>query len=134
MKKWIFSLLALSTSSSAFAASESYSIKSDLTINGTHVTTAKIIAQANEQATVIQKNPDGHETFIAVTPSEGQGEIKGRKAILMKFVVGIIEKGERKILGEPQIMTFENNKAEISVGSSELPSEAFSLSVTATRE
>jgi len=132
MKKWIFSLLALSASS-ALAAPESYSIKSDLTINGTHVTTAKIIAQANEQATVIQKNPDGHETFIAVTPSEGQGEIKGRKAILMKFVVGVIEKGERKILGEPQIMTLENNKAEISVSRSAQHSEDFSLSVIVER-
>lgn len=133
MRKWIFPALVLS-SSLASAAPQAYSIESNLTINGKYSSTAKIITLANEQAMVTQKDDNGRETFIAVTPSEGQGEIKGRKAILMKFVVGVIENGERKVLGEPQIMTAENSKAEISVGGPGRSQEQFSLSVVAERK
>lgn len=132
MKKMIF-VLAIVPSLS-FASSETYRINSDLSINGKFITTAKIITNAGEQAMITQKGEDGRETFIAVTPSEGQGQIKGRKAILMKFVVGVIENGQRKVLGEPQVMTAENSKAEISVGRPGDPKDSFSLSVVAERE
>lgn len=134
MKKCIFATLVFVSSAIASAAPQAYSIESKLTINGKHSSTAKIITLANEQAMVTQKDDDGRETFIAVTPSEGEGEIKGRKAILMKFVVGVIENGQRKVLGEPQIMTAENSKAEISIGRPGRSQEQFSLSVIAERE
>jgi hypothetical protein len=128
----VFALVLLPSLS--FAAPEAFRIKSDLSINGKYVASAKIITNAGEQAMVTQKGEDGRETFIAVTPSEGQGQIKGRKAILMKFIVGVIENGERKVLGEPQVMTAENSKAEISMGRPGDAKDSFSLSVVAERE
>lgn len=133
MRKWIFPALLL-CSSVAMAAPEAYHIESELTVNGKRMGTARIITLANEKAEVAQNTDDGNGYFIGVTPSEGQGEIKGRKAILMKFVVGIIEKGQRKILGEPQIMTAENNKAEVSVGRPGASTDSFNLSVIAERQ
>ncbi|MBS1972467.1 MAG: hypothetical protein JSU04_19330 [Bdellovibrionales bacterium] len=132
MKKMIFTLALLPSFS--FAATETYKINSDLSINGKYVATVKIITNAGEEAMVTQKGDDGRETFIAVTPSEGQGQIKGRKAILMKFIVGVIENGERKVLGQPQIMTAENSKAEVAVGRPGDVKDSFSLSVVAERE
>ncbi len=136
MKKMIFKMLFIMVllPSVSFASSEAYRINSDLSINGKHVTTAKLITNAGQEAMITQKSEDGLETFIAVTPSEGQGQIKGRKAILMKFVVGVIENGERKVLGQPQIMTAENSKAEVSVGRPGDEKDSFSLSVVAERE
>lgn len=133
MRKWIFPALILS-SSIAMAAPETYRIESELTVNGKHMGKARVITLANEKAEVAQNTDDGHGYFIGVTPSEGQGEIKGRKAILMKFVVGIIENGQRKILGEPQVMTAENSKAEISVGRPGANTDNFNLSVVAERQ
>jgi hypothetical protein len=118
----------------SFAATGSYNIKSVLSINGKHIASANVVTNAGEQAMVTQKGEDGRETFIAVTPSEGQGQIKGRKAILMKFVVGIIENGERKVLGEPQIMTAENSTTEVSIAHPGEAKDAFSLSVIAEHE
>lgn len=133
MRKWIFPALIFS-SSIVMAAPETYHIESELTVNGKHMGKARVITLANEKAEVAQNTDDGNGYFIGVTPSEGQGEIKGHKAILMKFVVGIIENGQRKILGEPQVMTAENSKAEISVGRPGTNRDSFNLSVVAERQ
>lgn len=131
MRKILLPAVVLS-SSIAFAAKDGYELKVDLSINGKLVSSPMIRTVAGEKASITQKT-DTEETFIDVVATEGQGEIKGNKAILMKFIVGTIENGERKILAQPQIMTTENNKAEISIGHDE-EKDHLNLSVIAERK
>lgn len=114
MKKMIFALAAL-TSSFAFASKDAYELKVDLSIDGKLVSSPKIVTAVGETASIIQKG-ENSETFLEVVATEGEGAIKGRKAILMKFVIGRIENGVRKILSTPQIVAAESSKAEMSIG------------------
>ena len=124
----------LLTSSVSFAAKQAYEMKVELSINGQVVSRPKIRTLDGEPTTVTEKSENNEETFVEVTASEGQGEIKGNKAILMKFKIGRIENGERKILAEPQIMAIENKKAEMNISSHTAQNHELNLSVTAERE
>lgn len=124
----------LLTSSTSFAATQAYEMKVEFSINGQVVSSPKIHTLDGESTTVTQKNEYNVETFVEVTATEGQGGIKDNKAILMKFKIGTIENGERKVLAEPQIMTIENKKAEISITNLKEDKAHVSLSVIAERE
>lgn len=116
--------------SSAFAATNGYDLKMDLSLNGKHISSPRVIVKAGETATVTQKT-DTEESFIEVVATEGS--IQNHKGILMNFVVGVIGKnGERTIKATPQVLAKENEPAQITVG--EKNGEEVSLSVVAKRK
>ena len=116
--------------SSAFAATNGYDLKMDLSLNGKHISSPRVIVKAGETATVTQKT-DTEENFIEVVATEGS--IQKHKGILMNFVVGVIGKnGERTIKAKPQVLAKENEPAQITVG--EKNGEEVSLSVVANRK
>jgi type II secretory pathway component GspD/PulD (secretin) len=118
-------------SSSAFATSAGYEMKMDLSINGKLVSSPRVIALAGEKASVTQRlEKSKNGTFIEVVATEDQGEFKG---ILMKFVVGTIDRdGKKTILATPSIIATENEKAEVSV--SDNGKQEYALSVIASRK
>ncbi|MGZ3787505.1 MAG: hypothetical protein ACXVLQ_03230 [Bacteriovorax sp.] len=124
----ILGLAFLLACSSAFA-STSYDLKMDLSLNGKHVSSPRVIAQEGETATIIQKS-DGKETFIDVVTTKADM----KNSVMMKFTVGTIGKnGERTILSRPQVIARENETAKISQGETG-GQELLSLSVIAKRQ
>ncbi len=127
--KMLVTVLAF-VGSSAFAATNGYDLKMDLSLNGKHVSSPRVIVKAGETATVTQKT-DTEESFIEVVATEGS--IQNHEGILMNFVVGVIGKnGERTIKAKPQVLAKENEPALITVG--EKNGEEVSLSVVANRK
>ncbi len=125
----ILGLTFLLACSSAFASITSYDLKMDLSLNGKHVSSPRIIAKEGEIASIVQKSDD-KETFIDVVTTKADT----KNAVLMKFTVGTIGKnGERTILARPQIIAKENETAKISQGETG-GQELLSLSVTAKRQ
>lgn len=117
--------------STAFAGSPGYDLKMELSINGKHISSPRVITKDGVVATITQKT-NTEESFIEVIASEG--EVQGNKGIMMKFVIGVIGKdGERIIVSQPQILARENVKAEIKEGQNG-DKETLSLSVVAKRK
>lgn len=115
----------------AFASTNGYDLKMDLSMNGKHISSPRVIVKAGETATITQKT-DTEESFIEVVATEG--EVQNHKGIVMKFTVGTISKnGQRTIVSKPQILAMENEKAEIIVGE-DGGKEQLSLSVVAKRK
>lgn len=122
------SLLFLST---AFAVSTPvYKLNVDLTLNGKPVASQGFLATEGKKSEIQQKNSDGSGTFIEVTAEDIDGEIK---SIHMKFVVGTLVKGQRRILSTPEIIAVEGKLATITIGSDEDP-EHLTLTVLANRQ
>lgn len=117
--------------SSAMASTNGYDIKMELSMNGKYVASPRVITKVGETASITQDS-NGEKVFVEVNATEKP--TNNKQAILMKFVVGTISAtGEKKIVSTPQIITVENQKAKITVGTPQ-GQEAFSLSVIATRE
>lgn len=116
--------------SSAFASTNGYDLKMDLSLNGKHVSSPRLIVKAGETAYINQKT-DTEESFIEVVATEGS--IQNHQGILMNFIVGVIDQnGQRVIKAKPQILANENEAAQITVG--ENNGDEISLSVVATRK
>ena len=127
MKK--LGLLLLLAGSSALAA-KGYDLKMDLSLNGKHVSSPRLIVKAGETASISQKT-DTEESFIEVVATEGS--IQNHQSILMNFIVGVIDQnGQIVIKAKPQILANENEAAQITVG--ENNGDEISLSVVATRK
>ncbi len=133
MKSLGLALLAatLAMTGSAFASTNAYDLKMDLSLNGKHVSSPHVIAKEGKPATITQENSsNGH--FIEVIATEGS--IQNHKGILMKFVVGTIGKnGERTIISRPQVVAKEGEPAKITQSDSKNGAEYLSLSVTAKK-
>ncbi|WP_041577183.1 hypothetical protein [Bdellovibrio bacteriovorus] len=115
--------------SSAFASTNGYYLKMDLSLNGKHISSPKLAVKVGEPATISQKI-DTEESFIEVVVTEGS--IQNRKGILMSFVVGVVDQsGQRVIKSKPQVLSKENESAQITVGESN--GDEVSLSVVANR-
>lgn len=126
--KWM-ALFFLMISSSAFASNHGYDLKMDLSMNGKHVSSPRMIVKAGEMGTIQQKS-NNEETFIEVVATEGQ--VQNRKGILMNFTVGYIgQNGARKIVSQPQILSKENETAVVTVGGKD--QTELTLSVVARR-
>lgn len=116
--------------STAFASTNGYDLKMDLSLNGKHVSSPRLIVKAGETAYINQKT-DTEESFIEVVATEGS--IQNHQGILMNFIVGVIDQnGQRVIKAKPQILAKENEAAQITVG--ENNGDEISLSVVATRK
>ena len=125
----ILGLTFLLACSSAFASITNYDLQMDLSLNGKHVSSPRVIAKEGEIATIVQKTDD-KETFIEVITTKADM----KNAVMMKFTVGTIGKnGERTILARPQVIARENETAKISQGETG-GQELLSLSVTAKRQ
>ena len=122
-----FLLVAMIVSGTAAAATmKQYDLKINYALNGKPITGSHVIVKPGETATVINGR-GGEETFMDVTAVEESDFGTGMK---VKFVLGKIENGERKILSTPEIMTDENGKGTIISGEMETE-DRMSLSVLA---
>lgn len=125
------SLFTLLLSSSAIAESTAYQLTLGLQVPGEKKMNAQVIVKDGEKGEVTQKTKRGH-TFVEVTPTEGT--YLGKSGILMKFVVGTIDrKGVRTILSEPEVLVGEDQPARLNVSKKNGKKE-LTLSVTATRK
>lgn len=128
----LLGIALLVTTSSAFASSNAYDLKMDLSINGKHVSSPRVIVKEGEPATIAQKT-GAEEQFIEVVATEGS--VHSHKGILMKFTVGTIGKnGERIIVSKPQILAKEGESAKITESDTNTGKEHISLSVIAQRK
>jgi hypothetical protein len=117
--------------SSALASTKGYDLNMDLVIDGKKISSPKAIVEAGKPATIIQKK-DGVESFIEVIASEG--ELQGRKGILMDFEIGYIGKnGKREVVSKAKILAKEKEPATITIHDGKTHKETLSLSVTATK-
>lgn len=124
----LVSFLFLST---AFAVSKPvYKLNVDLTLNGKPVASQGFLAMDGKKFEIQQKNSDGSGTFIEVTAEEIDGELN---RVHMKFIVGTLVKGQRRILSTPEMIATEGKLASISVGDEEDP-EYLTLTVLANRQ
>lgn len=115
--------------SSAFATTNGYDLKLDLSFNGKHISSPRMTVKAGEVATITQKT-ETEESFIEVVATDEP--IENHSGILMKFVVGVIGKnGMRTIKAKPQIVANESEPAQITIG--EKNGDEVSLSVVANR-
>lgn len=116
---------------SVFASTNEYDLKMDLSINGKHVSSPRVIAKEGETTSMTQDS-NGEKIFMDVIATEQV--INNKQSILMKFVIGrFSETGERTILSTPQIITIDNKRAQITVGDKQ-EKEDLALSVIATRK
>lgn len=87
-----------------------------LSLNGKIVSKPQITTHLNSMASISQKSDSSQkELLIEVLPS--LQNTNNREAILMKFKVGYKENGQIKWFSSPQILTKNNQEAEITVHS-----------------
>lgn len=127
--KILFVLFTLGFSFLVQAADRGYDLQIELSLNGKHISSPRLTLQEGKTSTITQ-DTDGKTTFIEVTAKER--DLKNKKAIDMQFVIGTINaNGKKTITNSPNIITLENQKAEMTVG--ENTAESLSLGVTASR-
>lgn len=125
----LIGIIVLVLGGSAFAGGPGYDLKMDLSMNGKHVFSPRVIAKAGETATATHKT-DTEETFIEVIPTEGT--IQNKKGILMQMTIGTINKaGQRTVLSKPRVLANENETATMTV---ENKNSKISLSVLVQRK
>ncbi len=131
MAKWVsvaLVLIAVPFLARANAKADAFDLKVEVSFNGRVVSSPRVVARAGETAT-IRQGAGFFENFIEITPFET--EVDGRKAIHMKFVIGVITKDGRKtVISKPELVARENERAEIKVGNR---LQQVSLSVLAER-
>ncbi|MFZ4403033.1 MAG: hypothetical protein ACOYOK_02930 [Pseudobdellovibrionaceae bacterium] len=114
--------------STALASAKGYDLKIDFSLNGKHISSPRLIVKAGEVASISQTTANQEGFFIDVTANESA--VQSHKGILMKFVVGVIEKnGQRTIKAKPQILAKENEPAQITVGENNKDEVALSVLV-----
>lgn len=129
MKK-ITTIFLLLIGSPAFASTIGYDLKVELSMNGKHVSSPRLITREGETASITQES-NGKKIFMDVIAMEEPTD--NQQGILMSFVVGTISAmGEKKIVSTPKIITLENEEAQITVG--QQGQEELSLSIVATRK
>ena len=116
---------------SVFASSTFYDLKMELSLNGKHAHSPRIIVKEGLPATFTIKNNDNDkETFIDVIATKAVND----NAIMMEFKIGTIDKdGERTILASPKVIANENQATRISQNEHD-GQEQISLTVTAKKQ
>ncbi|AZZ37934.1 hypothetical protein CIK05_14360 [Bdellovibrio sp. qaytius] len=131
----LVSVLFLSSAYATVAATaatsrSTYKLNMDLTLNGKHLASQGLLANEGEKSEVQQKYANGTGSYIVVTPETIEGE---NKHVHMKFVVGVLVKGQRHILSTPEMIATEGQPSTITVGDDDGP-ESYTLTVTASRQ
>ena len=126
MKPFTFILLLMG--SHAFCATKGYDLKLDLSLDGKHVASPRVLVKDGDVATVNQKSAN-QETFVEVVATDAF--VDNKRGILMKFAVGTIGKnGERTMVYRPEVFARENETTQVSLGDKP-GAEGLSLSVVA---
>lgn len=103
----------------------------ELSLNGKKVSTPRTIVREGQVGSVTEGN-SAEQIFIEVVAKEG--EIQNHKGIMMNFVVGKIgHDGQKTIMSRPQILTKENEAAQVALTETN-GQEAILLSVVAQRK
>jgi capsular polysaccharide biosynthesis protein len=120
-------MVLLMTFGRAFAATNTYNIKMNLSIKGKNNYPTQIIAEDGKATTVTQKsNGKDEETFVDVITTKKVLKTK-KEGVSIKFTAGTIDnKGEKHIQFNTQIIAIENQPAQIK-------EDDLSLSFTASR-
>ncbi len=112
------------------AGTDGYALKINLSLNGQHIASPRLLVKAGEKATISQK-VGSQESFIEVIATEN--ESRNNPGIRMKFIIGYIQKnGERTVIAQPQIIAHENSPAGLTQGKA--GQEQLSLTVEAERK
>lgn len=128
MGKILLAMICL-LSTSVFASEKAFDLKIEMSVDGKHVSSPRIVVKEGEKGTVIQES-NGEKNFIEVVAKEGKAP-NGVQGIHMAFVVGkIANDGSRTVVSQPQILSIPNEKAQITIGEKGKP-EVLSLSVVA---
>lgn len=131
MKNILLTLILISMTSLVHAKGKSFDLKIDLNIDNQHIFSPNLIVKEGEMAYAV--NEIGTEkTFIEVQSSE-QKFPNGKSGIFMSFIVGKIKAdGTKDIISRPEILAYENKKAEIFISKKENTKD-LSLSVIAKK-
>lgn len=125
----LFNSFVILVGSPALAKSNAYDLKMELSLNGKHVSSPRILTKEGESASVTQE-ANGEKVFLDVIATEKP--TNNKPGILLKFVVGTVSAtGEKTTVSTPQIIALENEKAQISVTAKD---REMSLSVSASRK
>jgi type II secretory pathway component HofQ len=125
----LLEIVLFAVSTSAFASSNAYDLKMDLSLDGKHVSSPRVVVNEGEPAIVTQDN-GAKKLSIEVVATEGS--IQNHQGIMMRFAISTIgENGERTVIARPQILAKEGEPAKITQSDSKSGSEQLSISVTA---
>ena len=95
----------------AFAGSQAIELNVDLSLNGKHIMSPKILAKDGEKTTVTS-GQGAERTYMEVIATERL--LNNKKAVQMNFVIGTINAGGKKtVLSNSTLITRENNRGEI---------------------
>lgn len=106
---------------STFAAIKTYDLKMNVSLDGKSISNSKILAEEDKTTTITSADANN---FIEVIPTKYQDKV------LMKFTVGKIENGERKIICTPEIIVKENDPVTMTMQDNDNVSKQLSISVT----
>jgi hypothetical protein len=102
-----FAAILFLIANASFASVQKYDLNMELSLDGKKVMAPKMIVLDCKSASISeQKKGDG--SFLDVIATENTG-----KGILMKFKVGRLENGMRRVLGEPSIIALDGQPAKI---------------------
>jgi len=127
--KVLMSLILFIFSFSTFAV-QSYKLDMNLLIDNKSVSKPKIIVQEGEKGTITQ-NDSATNTTTEISVVASQGEMQGRKGILLKMEVGYNKNNVQKIVSRPQILVSEGQEALVEVVGNE-GNKKMSLKIIAT--
>lgn len=122
-------LLSFICSGKAMASINSYELKTNLSINKKHVSSAMVMMREGKLASITQKNNDtDEENFIEVVTTKDDQYMED--GILMRFTIGTVDKnGVKHILARPQVIAKDKQESKISLGAKN--GEILELSVIA---
>ncbi len=111
------------------ASINSYELKTNLSINKKHVSSAMVMMREGKLASITQKNNDtDEENFIEVVTTKDDQYMED--GILMRFTIGTVDKnGVKHILARPQVIAKDKQESKISLGAKN--GEILELSVIA---
>lgn len=118
--------------SSAFAGTNGYDLKFDLSLNGKHVSSPRMSVLEGAVASIEQKNSTD-SSYIEVKATEVV--VSNKKRIKMNFTVGVVDKfGQKAVISKQNVIVRENELVKITLNENEDNSKHLALSVIAKRK
>jgi C4-type Zn-finger protein len=118
--------------SSAFAGTNGYDLKFDLSLNGKHVSSPRMNVLEGAVASIEQKNSTD-SSYIEVKATEVM--VSNKKRIKMNFTVGVVDKfGQKTVISKQNVIAKENELVKITLNENEDNSKHLALSVIAKRK
>lgn len=118
--------------SSAYAGTNGYDLKFDLSLNGKHVSSPRMYVVEGAVASIEQKNSTD-SSYIEVKATETM--VANKKRIKMNFTVGVVDKfGQKVVISKQNIVVKENELAKVTLNENEDNSKHLALSVVAKRK